>query len=203
MDARHAEGCMPSRESVVLPKDGPDLGQEAVMAAEREVVDPHAGWIAAPSRAAACDNGDMPGAATRDKAAIVCGAVDGVQQAVVWRFKNPGGGILAEAGGDHLEAQARMDEPDPVRQHLGLRLVEGRFERMNLAVDVADTHDVEVHQGHPPDARPCQGLDGPRADAAKADDTDVGAAQAGQRVAAQQAGDAVEAFVKAGHGKGG
>jgi len=59
-----------------------------------------------------------------------------------------------------------------------LGLPERAGERVELAIDVADADVVEVHKGELTDTGAREGFDGPRTDAANADDADVRLAQA-------------------------
>ncbi len=89
-----------------------------------------------------------------------------------------------------------IDRTRALGHHVDLGAPERAFERVQLAVRVADADVVGVDQCQTTDAASRQRLDRPRTDAADADDADVRRGEARGAAGAVQAVDAAEAFVE-------
>src|SRR5690606_5287655 len=94
-----------------------------------------------------------------------------------------------------------IDAPDSLGHHHYLGLADGAIEGMDLAIDVGHADVVQVNQRDLADAAAGKRFRRPGADAANADDTDMGPGQGGQPTVAIQASNAAKPVIEViGHG---
>ncbi|MNY53410.1 hypothetical protein D3C86_1891640 [compost metagenome] len=94
-----------------------------------------------------------------------------------------------------------MDLRDALAHGVHLGLAHGRGEGVDLAVDIRFGDLVQVDQRDAIDAAACQGLGGPGADAANADDGDMRIADAGRAIHAIKTLQPAKAALEVGFGQ--
>jgi len=98
-----------------------------------------------------------------------------------------------------VHGNLRVDRPQALGHHFDLGPPDLAFQRMGLAVGIADADIVQVEQGDFANATARQGLGRPRADPADADHCHMGIAQALQALVAIQPGNAGKAWILSAH----
>ncbi|MCY1420398.1 hypothetical protein D9M71_360150 [compost metagenome] len=110
-----------------------------------------------------------------------------------------GHGLAGDEVGHRMHRTPRVDRPQALGHDLDLGPPHLPFQRMGLAVGVADADIVQVEQGNLAHAAACQGFGYPRAHPANTDHSHMGLAQTLQPLVAIQPGNAGEAWIFCAH----
>ena len=179
-----------------------DLTQEGIAGGGAEVAGGDGGGVLAAACSTRDDDGQRTRAAEMNEQGLLAGVIDGVDDEVGREAENRFGSVCGEEVGDDLYAAARSDGGDAVAHGLDLRSPVVAHDCVNLPVGVGHTDLVEVDEDEAAYAGSGERLDGPRANAADADDHHRSSGDPVGRGVAVESSDTAESFVVLGLGVG-
>ena len=172
---------------MVLTKLLADPPKQAVVRAHRQITHGDLRGIDLATGATDGDQRDAFVAATHNQQALVFDRVDGVHDEVKPATQDVIGGRRGEELAERLDLAVRVHGLDPRGHRADLGLAHHAIDGVDLTVCVGDADVVHIDEGQSTDARARQGLRGPRAHAADADDADMGVREALKARVAHQA----------------
>ena len=186
------------RVAVVATQLLADESEKPVMGCEGEVVGAHGGGIALAAGSTRDDQREVAVAAGGDEKGFQRRVVNPIDDDVVSGVQQARGIRGGKERGHFDNFDLGMDEPESLREDGDFQPAEGPGEGGELAIAVRHADLVGIDEGDAADAASGKRLGRPRADPARADDRDMGAAESFESVGpveTAQTGKAVEKVV--------
>jgi hypothetical protein len=186
---------------VLLAQQLAHVAGEGIEAGLAQVAAAHQGRVEAGRGAHGRDHRQAQAQAGGQEVQLGLDVVDGVDDQVGLGGEQALGGRGGVELGAGVDRRVGIDEAQPLGHDRDLALAQGPLHGVQLAVRVGHADAIEVDQDDATDAGADQGLGGVTADPAAAEDRDRRAAEASERVVADETGSAVEAAVRHGAGQ--
>lgn len=133
-------------KTMIPPQAAPDLVEQRIFAAESQIRNPDASWVAATTGRTAADCENFPTTGLSQQQGLVRGGVDCIDDPIHGFFEKFGDGAAGEKARHDVNLDVWIDGLGALRHHLSFLATDMVVRGMQLAVDVADANFIEVAQ---------------------------------------------------------
>lgn len=199
IDGIYAEFGFAAREAKMFAQLVADLLQKTIVRGMRQIRDTDGGRITPPPRAATSHDRCPFFATVCNQSALVCKAVDGIDDKVISGAEQRLGVGFCKIFRDRMCVALGINVADTLGHDFDFGPAYVCIQRMQLPIDIADTDFIKIDQCQLAKAGARERLDRPRSNAADTDDANVCGPQTLEGAGSKEPADATETKIEVAH----